>query len=107
MTRIQLKRGQTADITFALVGANGAAFDLAGYTVTLVVAGKASALRRVATLSSPSSLGTGSFRITAADYPLLRAGVDIPFELWAVSASESKPFLSGVVFVDDVPQVTP
>lgn len=106
MSDILLKRGQTADITFALVDNEGAPFDLTGYTVSLVIAGRSVRLQLAATLDSPATLGTGAFRIDAADYAALKPGADVPFELWAVSSTERTPFLSGVLRVVDVPQVT-
>jgi hypothetical protein len=103
---IVLKRGQTADVTFALIDVDSAPFDLTGYVVTLAIAGRATRLERVATLDSPASLGTGRFSFTSVDYDVLRVGVDIPFEMWAISGATRTPFRTGVLHVVDVPQVT-
>lgn len=106
MADIKLKRGQTADVTFALVDNVGAPFDLTGFVVTLAIAGRATRLERVGVVDTPATLGTGRFAFVAADSDVLRVGVEVPFELWAVSASRRVPFRSGTFLLVDVPQVT-
>lgn len=106
MADIELKRGQTARITFALTDSAGDPFNLAGYTVTLAIAGKGGApVKRIAaTLNSPSSLGTGYFPVVEADYSVLRPGAYL-FEVWAYDGDANNiPMLSGTLDVNDVPQ---
>ena len=105
MADIDLKRGQTASITFALFDSVGAAFNLTGYTVTLAIAGKKGELKRIsATIDSPATLGTGAFPVVAADYATLKPGA-YTFEVWANDGgSNNIPMLSGTLDVVDVPQ---
>ena len=103
MADIRLKRGQTGSATFAILTDAGAAFDLTGFTVTLVVA-KGQRFERAAVLDAPETLGTGSFAFAAADYDKLRPG-EYVFEVWAVDVDDSLPVFSGTLEVVDVPQL--
>ena len=104
MADLNLKRGQTASITFALVDSAGAAFTLTGYTVTLAIAGKGIIKRITGANDSPATLGTGAFPVVAADYATLKPG-SYTFEVWAFDGgSNDIPMLSGTLDVDDVPQ---
>lgn len=100
---ITLKRGQTADMTFALFNAAGGAFDATGFVVTFVANGNGKHFERTGVMPSPSS-GTGTFSFVAADYATLKVGrYDV--EVWATKAGVRTPMLSEVLVVDDVPQV--
>ena len=103
MSTIRLKKGQTGSATFTLLTELGAAFDLDGFTVTLVVSG-GQRFERVATIDAPTTLGTGSFAFVAADYVKLRPG-EYPFEVWAVDSTNTLPVFSGTIEVVDVPQL--
>jgi hypothetical protein len=103
-TTITLKNGQTANISYTILTAGGAAFDLDGYTVTLVVSRRGKRLQVEGTNDSPSTLGTGVLAVTATAYEALPPGT-YDFELWLDdSADENIPVLSGQVVVLDVPQ---
>lgn len=102
MTTIRLKKGQTGSATFTLLDDAGAAFDLDGFTVTLVVSG-GTRFERAATIDAPTTLGTGSFAFVVADYVKLRPG-EHPFEVWAHDGVNNLPVFSGTIEVVDVPQ---
>lgn len=105
MADIELKRGQTASITFSLFDSEGAAFNLTGYTVVLALASTRGApLKRItATVNSPATLGTGAFPVVVADYDVLKPGSYV-FEVWANDGTNNIPMLSGTLDVADVPQ---
>jgi hypothetical protein len=103
MSDIQLKRGQTGSATFALVTVAGAPFNLAGFTVTLCIASR-QRFERVAVLDAPTTLGTGKFNFTEADYDKLRPG-EYVFEVWATDTGNTLPVFSGTLEVVDVPQL--
>ena len=103
MSDIRLKRGQTGSATFTLLDDAGAAFDLDGFTVTLCIASR-QRFERVATINAPTTLGTGSFEFTEADYEKLRPG-EYVFEVWATDLANTLPVFSGTLEVVDVPQL--
>lgn len=102
MSTIRLKKGQTGSASFTLLDDAGAAFNLTGFSVTLVVSG-GQRFERVATLDAPATLGTGSFAFVVADYVKLRPG-EYPFEVWAHDGVNNLPVFSGSIEVVDVPQ---
>lgn len=72
---IRLKYGQTTTVRFALFANAGAAFPLAGYSVTAVVTGSGGYKKTFAcTIDSPSSLGTAFFQIQRGEYATLKVG---------------------------------
>lgn len=106
MADIELKRGQTGRITFALTDSAGDPFDVDGYTVTLAIAKRnGGPIKRIsATLNSPSTLGTGYFPVVAADYDVLKPGAYV-VEVWAYDGDANNiPMFSGTLDVADVPQ---
>lgn len=103
---IALKLGQSADVPFELLDEAGAALDLTGSTVALVIASRGARLQRNGTQDSPASLGTGVFTFTPADYSMLRVGV-YAFEIWVVAGGLNTPVRTGTLEVVDVPQVAP
>lgn len=104
MTRLTLKRGQAANITFAVVDrVSGAPLDIAALAVTIAIDGNGRHLERVGVVNAPSSLGTGHFAIVPADYDVLKPGT-YRFQVWA--AATDVPFDDdGTIEVVDVPQV--
>lgn len=103
MADISLKRGQTGSVTFAIVDDDNVAYDLTGFTVTLVIATR-QRFERVGVVDSPASAGLGSFAFTESDYDKLRVG-EYVFEIWATDVSNALPVRSGTLEVVDVPQL--
>jgi hypothetical protein len=104
MSTFSLKRSHTADVSYTLLDADGAAFDVDGYTVTLVIAGRGVRLQKVGVSDTPSTLGTGVFSFVSADYDTLRPG-DYAFEVYVDDGdTQNIPMLSGTLTIVDVPQ---
>jgi hypothetical protein len=103
MADIRLKKGQTGTVTFAIVDDDSVAFDLTGFTVTLVIATR-QRFERVGVVDVPATLGTGAFDVDESDYEKLRPG-EYVFEVWAKDSINSLPVYSGTLEVVDVPQL--
>lgn len=111
MTTITLKDGQTATIDYEVLTTAGAAVNLTGLTVTLVITGRNGVKKNIVGVNdAPATLGTGGFPIVSADYDLdsgLRPA-EYTFEAWLSSgdgpSDSQEPCLSGTLIVTAVPQ---
>ena len=102
MTALSIKQGHTQSITLQVLASNGGAFDLTGYTVTLVVRAQGQ-LARLGTVVSPAT-GEATFAFVVADYAGALQPGRWPYEVWVSDLDENIPVLSGTLTIVDVPQ---
>jgi len=102
MTALTIKQGHTQTVTLQINASGGGAFNLTGYTVTMVVRAQGQ-LAKAGTVVSPAT-GEATFTFSAADYAgALQPGRWV-YEVWVSDVDENLPVLSGTLTIVDVPQ---
>lgn len=113
MADVTIKTGQTCTIAYSVVQADGeTAFNLTGYTVTMVLEGtsgdvhgdaRGRRLQKTGTTTNAAG-GLGNFSFSTTDTSSTMAPGEYAFEVWVHDDDEEIPVLSGTLELRRVPR---